>query len=81
MRRINFLVPSVASTPSTLDELMLARIGARHIHVIAREDRQLEDQPKANVAQSSDLVLRGGATLILPTALSGPVVALLPGRA
>ncbi|MBA3058636.1 MAG: hypothetical protein FP823_12175 [Rhodoferax sp.] len=66
MRRIYLLVPPVESARSVVDELLLARIEARHIHVIAREDRPLDDLPKASVAQNSDLV---------------PVMALLPIRA
>ena len=56
MRRIYFLVPSVASAQAIVNELLLARIEARHIHVLAREDTPLEDLPTASVAQSSDLV-------------------------
>jgi hypothetical protein len=55
-----------------VDELLLARIGDRHIHVLARDDIPLEDLPKANLLQKSDLVHGletglsvGGATGIL----------------
>jgi len=56
MRRIYFLVPSVASAKAIVDELLLARIEERHIHIVAREGTPLEDLPEAGVAQSSDLV-------------------------
>ncbi|MDO8449728.1 MAG: DUF1269 domain-containing protein [Rhodoferax sp.] len=56
MRRIYFLVPSVALAQSIVDDLLLARIEARHIHIVARQDTPLEDLPRASVAQTSDLV-------------------------
>jgi hypothetical protein len=56
MRRIYFLVPSVASAKAIVDDLLLARIEERRIHIVAREGTPLEDLPEAGVAQSSDLV-------------------------
>lgn len=56
MRRIYFLVPGVATARMIVDELLLARIEERHIHVIAREGTSMEDLPKAKITQSSDLV-------------------------
>ena len=37
MRRIYFLVPDHDTTKKIVDELLLARIEERHIHVIAKE--------------------------------------------
>ena len=56
MRRIYFLVPSVALAKAIVDELLLARVEQRHIHIVAREDTPLENLPEAGVAQRSDLV-------------------------
>lgn len=56
MRRIYFLVPSVASARAIVDALLLARIEERHIHIVAREGTELEDLPEAGVAQRSDLI-------------------------
>ncbi len=56
MRRIYFLLPSVASARAIVDELLLARIEESRIHVVAREDTPLEDLPEARLAQTSDLV-------------------------
>ena len=56
MRRIYFLVPSVASAKAIVDELLLARIEERRIHIVAREGTPLEDLPEAGVVQRSDLV-------------------------
>jgi hypothetical protein len=72
MRRIYFLVPDLATAGAVTDELLLARIEERHIHVIAREGTALGDLPKASLLQSSDVVpaverglALGGATGIL----------------
>lgn len=56
MHRIYFLVPSVASAKAIVDELLLARVEERHIHVIAREGTPLESLPEAGLAQRSDLI-------------------------
>lgn len=56
MRRIYFLVPTVTSARAIVDELLLARVEQRHIHVVAREGTPMEDLPEAGVAQSSDLI-------------------------
>jgi hypothetical protein len=56
MRRIYFLLPGVASARAIVDELLLARVEERHIHIVAREDTPLEDLPEAGVAQRSDLI-------------------------
>jgi hypothetical protein len=55
-RRLYFLLPDVPSTRQVVDELLLARIEARHIHVLARRGTDLEDIPEANVLQKTDLV-------------------------
>ena len=72
MRRIYFLVPDLATAEAVTDELLLARIEERHIHVIAREGTELGDLPKASLLQSSDVVpaverglALGGATGVL----------------
>jgi hypothetical protein len=56
MRRIYFLIPGVGTAQAIVDDLLLARIEERHIHVIAREGTALADLPQAKLAQSSDLV-------------------------
>lgn len=71
-RRIYFLVPGVESARHIVDELLLAHIEERHIHIVARQDTALGDLPEAGVAQSTDLipamekgVLAGGVTGLL----------------
>lgn len=56
MRRIYFLIPSTESARQIVTDLLVAHIPERHIHIVAREGTSLEDLPKANLAQSSDLV-------------------------
>ncbi|MEJ2346540.1 MAG: DUF1269 domain-containing protein [Gammaproteobacteria bacterium] len=72
MRRLYFLVPEVEMARKVVDELLLARIEFRHIHVIAREGTPLEKLPEASMLQSSDFVpalergvAAGGATGII----------------
>jgi hypothetical protein len=56
MRRIYFLVPDLETANRVTDELLLARIEERHIHVIAREGTELGDLPKASLLQTSDVI-------------------------
>jgi hypothetical protein len=77
MHRIYFLIPSVASAKAIVDELLLARIEERHIHIVAREGTQLGALPDAGLAQRSDLipaiekgVAAGGLTGLLAGALA-----------
>ena len=81
MRRIYFLVPKIATTKKIVDDLLLARIEERHIHVIAKRGTPLEDLPEANLLQKTDFipavqqgVALGGATGLL----AGLVAVALP---
>jgi hypothetical protein len=56
MRRIYFLVPDISTTKRIVDELLLARIDERHIHVIAKSGTPMEDLPEANLFQKSDFI-------------------------
>lgn len=84
MRRIYFLVPDIATTKKIVDELLLARVEERHIHVLARRGTPLEDLPEASFLQKTDFVpaleqglavgggtglLAGLAAVALPTGL------------
>jgi MFS family permease len=55
-RRIYFLLPNVGSARQVVNELLLARIGDHHIHVMAREGIDLGDLPAANLLQRSDFI-------------------------
>lgn len=84
MRRIYFLVPDISLTKRIVDELLLARIEERHIHVIAKRGTPLENLPEANLLQKSDFipaveqgVALGGSAGIL----AGLVAIALPATA
>lgn len=81
MRRIYFLLPDVKTARTIVDELLLARIEWRHIHVIARHDIELEDLPEATLAQKSDLLpslARGAAAGGVSGMLAGLVALAFP---
>lgn len=84
MRRVYFLVPDHATASSIVDELLLARIPEKHIHVLAREGTPLGNLPEAGLAQKTDLIPAierglglGGAT----GTLAGLVAIAVPGGA
>ena len=55
-RRIYWLLPDLESARRTMDDLLLARIDYRHIHFVAREDRNMAGLHAANLLQTSDVV-------------------------
>jgi len=82
MRRLYFLLPDLDITHKIVDELLLARVEERHIHVIAQEGLSLQDLPEASLIQESDFVpamergvALGGATGVV----AGLVALALPG--
>lgn len=84
MRRIYFLVPDIAIAKRIVDDLLLARIEERHLHVIAKRGTELEDLPEANMMQKSDFVPaveRGLALGGSAGALAGLVAVALPPAA
>jgi len=78
MRRLYFLVPSVESARKINDELLLARVEERHVHVIAKEGTPMEDLPEARMAQRSDLIpaLERGATIGGATGIAAGIIAI-----
>ena len=56
MRRIYFLVPDISITKRIVDDLLMAKIEERHIHVIAKRGTPLEELPEANLLQKSDFI-------------------------
>ncbi|TKC83912.1 DUF1269 domain-containing protein [Trinickia terrae] len=81
MRRIYFLLPSVPSAKSIIDELLIKRVEWRHIHVLARPGIPLEDLPECTLAQRSDLLpalARGTAAGGATGALAGLVAMAFP---
>ncbi|MDT0634628.1 DUF1269 domain-containing protein [Spectribacter hydrogenoxidans] len=87
-RRLYFLVPDLATAETIIDELLLARIEARHMHVVAREGTPLGDLPEADLRQKSDLIESaerglavGGVTGVLAglTAVTFPPAGVVVG--
>ncbi len=56
MRRLHFLVPDIGTTKKIVDELLLARVEVRNIHVLARRGTPLDDLPEATFLQKTDFV-------------------------
>ena len=78
-RRLYYLLPDVPSTRQVVDDLLLARIEARHIHVLARRGTDLEDIPEASVLQKTDVVhgAQVGAVLGALAGLIGGILLVL----
>ncbi len=84
MRRMYFLVPDHDTAAAIVDELLLARIPEKHIHVLAREGTPLGSLPEAGLAQRSDLipaVERGLGLGGVTGTLAGLVAIAVPGGA
>jgi hypothetical protein len=82
MRRLYFLLPNVEVAHKVVDELLLARIEERHIHVIAPEGVALGDLPEATLLQKSDFipaVERGIALGGAAGVLAGLAAIAMPG--
>ena len=86
MRRLYFLIPTIDSAKIIVDELLLARIEERHIHIAAKDHHALTEAhlPEANLLQESDFVPAverglaiGGATGVL----AGVAAVTIPGAA
>ena len=85
MKRIYFLLPGIDTARSFVNDMLVARIPERHIHVLARRGTPLEELPEASMLQKSDfspaaqrgLALGGGMAIL--GALIG--LALSPGAA
>jgi hypothetical protein len=56
LRRLYFLSPDVPTARKIVDDLLLAHVEWKHIHLLAREGTPLEDLPEAALNQKSDLV-------------------------
>ena len=80
-KRLYFLLPDIETTKKVVDELLLARVDERFIHVMARSEADVANLPKATMLQKTDLVhgmelglLVGGLT----GTIAGIVLALIP---
>ncbi len=55
-RRLYFILPDIHITRQIVDELLLARVESRRMHVMAKDDVVLTGLPEATLFQKSDLV-------------------------
>ena len=55
-RRLYFLIPTVEDAKVVHNELLLARVEERNMHVLARDDISLKDLPEASLLEKSDLI-------------------------
>lgn len=82
MKRIYFLVPNIGIAQKIVDELLLARVEERHIHVLAKRGTPMEKLPEASYLQKTDFIpaLEQGLTLGgLTGIVAGLVAVALPG--
>jgi hypothetical protein len=76
MRRVYFLVPNIDIAKKVVNDLLLARIEERRIHVLAKRGTPMEDLPEASILQKTDFIpaLEQGVAL---GATSGVVAGLV----
>ena len=55
-RRLYFLLPTVNDAKTVHNELLLARVEERNMHVLARDDISLTGLPEASLLEKSDLI-------------------------
>jgi len=56
MRRLYFLLPDTQTAGKLVDDLLLARVEERHIHIVAKEGTPLTELPEATLLQKGDFV-------------------------
>lgn len=82
MKRIYFMLPNKDTAKKIVDELLLARVEERHIHVLAKRGTPMEKLPEASYMQKTDFIpaLEQGLTLGgLTGMIAGLVAVALPG--
>ena len=85
-RRLYFLLPTVDNAKTVHNELLLARIEERNMHVLARDDISLVGLPEASILEKSDLIhglqlgfVVGGFTGIILSTASYYFGMIVPG--
>lgn len=78
MKRIYFLAPNIETTRNIVDDLLLARVEERHIHILAKRGTPLENLPEATFLQKTDFIpaLEQGITIGGMSGILAGVVAL-----
>ena len=67
--RIFYLAPDLACARNLMDDLLLARVEERHIHVLAKRGTPMDGLHEASVLQKSDFVHAAQVGLMLGAAL------------
>lgn len=85
-RRLYFLIPNISNAKAVHNDLLLARIEERNMHVLAKDDISLEDLPEASLLEKSDLIhglqlgfIVGGFTGIALAVISYLFGMIVPG--
>ncbi len=68
-RKLYFVLPDVKSAHVMLDELLLSHVDAEHIHFLAKPDLDLDNLPKSNVLEKTDVVYCSEIGLLLGAGL------------
>lgn len=55
-RRLYFMLPDVKNANAMMDEMLLARINADHIHFLAKPGTNLGDLPEATIIERTDFL-------------------------
>ena len=77
LRRLYFVLPDVDSARRTADDLLLARVEDRRMHVLARRGTDLGELHEAGYALKSDLVHGAGVGLGIGAAAGALIGALI----
>lgn len=85
-RRLYFLLPTLENAKTVHNELLLARIEERNMHVLARDDISLAGLPEASLLEKSDIIhglqlgfVVGGFTGIVLATTSYLMGMIVPG--
>ena len=85
IKRIYFMVPNADVARTIVNELLLARVEERNMHILAKEGTDMHELPEASLMQKSDFVpavQRGLALGGVIGTLAGLVgIAVAPGAA
>ncbi len=78
-QRLYFTLPDVESAKLTVNDLLLARIEERHIHVVAKDGISLDGLHEASIIEKSDIVHGAEVGLIIGglVGLSAGIIVLI----
>ena len=76
MRRLYCLLPDLDTTKKIVDELLLARIEDRRIHIVAKEGVSLGDLPEASIPSDVGPAIEQGLALGGATGVLAGLVAI-----